>query len=204
MVEQGIRIDKSAHRRVIIPAIEVIESRLLIVDISTIPQGVDVCQGAHSGDDFTIGIVVIACNNRAAGVYDVHYVTLEVGHVVVHRAVVLHGIGQAAGIIEEVNGIGSPGHAHQLTAGVVVAVGSAVHGLAGSQSAGIIGEAQAFGSIGSGCKSSTVFPGKVPAVSLKSNARHFNPIPKHSSSEALPNLWILFRQIFSCLVLIFA
>ena len=163
MVEQGIRIDKSAHRRVIIPAIEVIESRLLIVDISTIAQRVDVCQGAHSGDDFTIGIVVIACNNRAAGVYDVHYVTLEVGHVVVHRAVVLHGIGQAAGIIEEVNGIGSPGHAHQLTAGVVVAVGSAVHGLAGSQAVCIVGKAQAAGPIGGGGQISTVDPGKVPA-----------------------------------------
>ena len=80
-----------------------------------------------------------------------------------YRAVVLHGIGQAAGIIEEVNGIGSPGHAHQLAAGVVVVVGSAVHGLAGSQSAGIIGEAQAVGPIGGGGQISTVDPGKVPA-----------------------------------------
>ena len=167
MVEQGIRIDKSAHRRVIIPAIEVIESRLLIVDISTIAQRVDVCQGAHSGDDFTIGIVVIACNNRAAGVYDVHYVTLEVGDVIVHRTIVLHGIGQAAGIVEEVNGIGSPGHAHQLTTGIVVAVSNAVHSLAGSQAAGIVGKTQAVASVGSGCKATAVGPGEVPPGTIE-------------------------------------
>ena len=158
-----VRIDKSTNCRIVIPALEVVESGFLVVDVPTIPQGVDVCQGAHSGDDFTIGIVVIACNNRAAGVYDVHYVTLEVGHVVVHRAIVLHGIGQAAGIIEEVDGIGVPGHAQQLTTGIVVAVSNAVHSLAGSQAAGIVGKTQAVASVGSGCKATAVGPGEVPA-----------------------------------------
>lgn len=51
-----------------------------------------------------------------------------------YRAVVLHGVGCTIGIIEEVNGIGSPGHAHQLAAGVVVtACKSICHPLLRSQ-----------------------------------------------------------------------
>ena len=158
-----IRIDKSADRRVIVSALEIVESGFLVVDVPTVAQGVDVCQGARSGNDLAIGVVVVAGHHRAAGVYDAHDIALEIGDIVVHCAVVLHGIGRTIGIVEEVNGIGSPGHAHQLAAGVVVVVGSAVHGLAGSQSAGIIGEAQAVGPIGGGGQISTVDPGKVPA-----------------------------------------
>lgn len=171
LASRGVIIgtDKSPHRRVIISTIEVVESRLLVVDISAIPQGVDVCQGAHSGDDLAIGVIVIAGHHRTTGVHNAHHVALEVGDIIVHCAIVLHGVGCTIGIIEEVNGIGSPGHAHQLAAGVVVVVGSAVHGLAGSQSAGIIGEAQAVGPIGGGGQISTVDPGKVPAGAVVSS-----------------------------------
>ena len=87
---------------------------------------------------------------------------MQIGNVIVDRAVVLHGIGCTIGIVEEVNGIVAPGHAHQLTAGVVVAVGGAVHGLAGSQSAGIVGEAQAVGSVGGRCQAPAVLPRHCP------------------------------------------
>ena len=88
---------------------------------------------------------------------------MQIGDIVVHRAVVLHGIGQTAGIIEEVNGIAAPGHAHELTAGVVVTVGGAVHSLADSQTAGIIGKAQAGAGFGSCCQTSAVGPCHRPA-----------------------------------------
>ena len=159
----AIRIDKPSNRRVIVSALKVVESGFLVVDVPTVAQGVDACQSASSGDDLAIGVVVVACDNVLAGVHNAHHVPLQVGDVVVRRAVVLHGVGCTIGIIEEVNGIGSPGHAHQLTAGVVVAVGSAVHGLAGSQAAGIVSKAQAVGSIRSGCKAPAIGPGEVPA-----------------------------------------
>ena len=161
-----IRIEEPANRRVIVSALEVVEPGFLVVDIPTIPQWVDICQRARSGNDLAIGVVVVACDNVLAAIHNPHHVPLQVGDVVVHRAVVLHGVGCTIGIIEEVNGIGSPGHAHQLAAGVVVVVGSAVHGLAGSQSAGIIGEAQAVGPIGDGGQSPTIDPGKVPAGAI--------------------------------------
>ena len=163
----GVSIEESANHRVIVSALEVVESGFLIVDVPTVAQGVDACQSASSGDDLAIGVVVVAGHHRAAGVYDAHDIALEIGDIVVHCAVVLHGVGCTIGIIEEVNGIGSPGHAHQLTAGVVVAVGSAVHGLAGSQAAGIVSKAQAVGSIRSGCKAPAIGPGEVPAGAVE-------------------------------------
>ena len=118
----AIRINEPTNGGIIVSALEVIEASLPVVDIPTVAQRVDICQGARSGNDFPVGVIVVACDSVLAGVHNPHHVPLEVGDVVVHRAVVLHGIGQAAGIVEEVNGIGAPGHAHQLTAGVVVAL----------------------------------------------------------------------------------
>ena len=158
----AIRIEEPANRRVIVSALEIVEASFPVVDVPTVAQGVDACQSASSGDDLAIGIVVIAGRHRTAGVHNAHYVALEIGDVIVHRAIVLHGVGCTIGIIEEVNGIGSPGHAHQLAAGVVVAVGGAVHGLAGSQSAGIVGEAQAVGSVGGRCQAPAVLPRHCP------------------------------------------
>ena len=163
----AIRINEPTNGGIIVSALEVIEASLGVVDISTIAQRVDICQRARCGNDFPVGVIVVACDNVLAGVHNAHHVALEIGDVIVHRAVVLHGVGCTIGIIEEVNGIGSPGHAHQLAAGVVVVVGSAVHGLAGSQSAGIIGEAQAVGSVGGRRQTSTVDPGKVPASAIE-------------------------------------
>ena len=187
----AIRIDKPPHHRVIVSALEVIEPGFLVVHVSTVAQGVDACQGSRCRDDLAIGIVVIAGRHRTAGVHNAHYVALEIGDVIVHRAVVLHGVGCTIGIIEEVNGIGSPGHAHQLAAGVVVAVGGAVHGLAGSQAAGIISKAQVVGSIGDGGQSPTIDPGKVPAGAIVvaggvANGIVSNAVAVKGSEQILP------------------
>ena len=161
-----VRIDKPSGFRVIVSALEVVESGFLVVDVPTVAQRVDACQSASSGDDLAIGVIVVACDNVLAGVHNPHHVTLEVGDVIIRRAIVLHGIGQAAGIVEEVNGIGSPGHAHQLAAGVIIAVSGATHSLAGPQTAGIIGEAQASGSVRSSCQAPAVGPGHCPASAV--------------------------------------
>ena len=168
LASRGVIIgtDKSPHHRVIVSALEVIEPGFLVVHICPIPQRVDICQGSRCGEDFAIGIIVIAGDYGAAGVHNPHHIALEVGDIVVHCAVVLHGIGQAALIVEEVNGIAAPGHAHQLAAGVIIAVSGATHSLAGPQTAGIIGEAQASGSVRSSCQAPAVGPGHCPASAV--------------------------------------
>ena len=159
----AIRIDKPSNRRIVIPALEVVEASFPVVDIPTVAQRVDIRQRARCGNDFPVRVIVVACDNVLAGVHNPHHVPLQVGDVVVHRAVVLHGVGGSIGIVEEVNGIGAPGHAHQLATGIVVTVGGAVDNLAGSQAAGIIGEAQAVAACGGSCQAPTVSPGEVPA-----------------------------------------
>ena len=154
-------------------------------------QRVDICQSTGSRKNLAIGILVIACHHRAIGIYNTHHVALQVGDVIVHRAVVLHGIGQAALIVEEVEDICSPAHAHQLAAGVVVAVGSAVHSLAGSQSAGIIGEAQAVGSVGGRRQAPAVLPRHCPpgAVAVAGGIAYGvvdNRLPVKAGEQILP------------------
>ena len=117
-----------------------------------------------------------------------------------YRAVVLHGVGCTIGIVEEVNGIGSPAHAHQLAAGVVVAVGSAVHGLAGSQAVGIVGEAQAVGSVGSRRQTSTVDPGKVPASAIEVAGRVANGIVSKITPQRLLRIFVCLHNIHESLI----
>ena len=161
-----VRINEPTNGGIIVSALEVVEAGLPVVDIPTVAQRVDICQRAGCGNDLAIGVVVVACDNVLAGVHNPHHIAPEVGHVVVHRAVVLHGVGGSIGIVEEVNGIGAPGHAHQLATGIVVTVGGAVDNLAGSQAAGIIGEAQAVAACGGSCQAPTVSPGEVPAIAV--------------------------------------
>ncbi len=76
---------------------------------------------AGGGCDFAVGVVLVGGDGGAAGIYNAHYVALEIGDVI---TVVFQGIGSAVGIIEEVNGIRAPGQPPQTVA---------AHGQGGSQ-----------------------------------------------------------------------
>ena len=99
-----------------------------------------------------------------------------------YRAVVLHGIGQAAGII------------------VVVAVGSAVHGLAGSQSAGIIGEAQAGTGFRSCCQTSAVRPAHRPASAIEVAGGVANGIVSKITPQRLLRIFVCLHNIHESLI----
>ena len=101
-------------------------------------------QGAGGGLRLAVGVVGVADHGGAGGVYDVEDVALEVGDVVVEGAVVLQGVGIAAGIVEEVQGVSAAGLAHQLAACVGVAVGGTAYLLGQPQAIGIVGEAEAL------------------------------------------------------------
>ena len=157
-----IRINEPTNGGIIVSALEVVEPGFLVVDIPTVAQRVDICQRAGCGDDLPVGVIVVACDNVLAGVHNPHHVPLQVGDVVVRRAVVLHGVGCTIGIIEEVNGIGSPGHAHQPAAGIIIAVRDTIYRLAGSQVVCIVGKAQAVGSVGGRRQTPAILPRHCP------------------------------------------
>ena len=187
----AIRIEEPTDGGIIVSALEIVEASFPVVDIPTVAQRVDICQSARCGNDFPVGVIVVACDSVLAAIHNPHHVPLQVGDVIIRRAVVLHGIGQAALIVEKVDDICSPAHAHQLAAGVIIAVSGATHSLAGPQTAGIIGEAQAVGSVGSRRQTSTVDPGKVPASAIEvaggvANGIIGNAIAVKGSKQILP------------------
>ena len=53
----AVGIDKPAGVGIIVAALEVVEPGLAVVVVATIPQGVNFCHGAGSGQDFAIGII---------------------------------------------------------------------------------------------------------------------------------------------------
>ena len=124
--------------------------------IPSIPQRIDACQFAGGGNDVAEGVVFVAGNYCAGGIDQLHHIALEVSDVVIHRAIMLQSKGGAAGIVEEVQGVGAVGFPQQLAAGVVVGVGRAVYSLRCADTVVVIG-------IGDGMASTDGFD-QIPAL----------------------------------------
>ena len=139
----GIRIDEPTNRGVIVSALEVIESGFGIVVVSSVSQRVVRAEGGFQGaggiENFAVGVIGVTYYRRATGVNQVENIALEVGDVVVGRAVVIQGVWRAVVVIEEVQNDTSIGLPQQLATGVVVIVYDVIDLLAGTQSVRVIG-----------------------------------------------------------------
>ena len=131
---KAIRINKPPHLGVIIPALEVVQLRLFIVDVATVAEGVIVPQvgGGAGGCDIAPGIVGIADELLTVAVYNGGHITLQVGDVVELEAVKDHCQRNTGGIVAEVHGMPVHRHVGQLTAQIGVVVG-AVRGNTGGR-----------------------------------------------------------------------
>ena len=76
---EGVGIEESANRRVVISALEVIEPGLGIVVIAAVTEGVDGSQAAGLGQNVAPAVISIACCQTAVG-YFVYFqnVTLQI------------------------------------------------------------------------------------------------------------------------------
>ena len=141
-----VRIDKPAHLRIIVPAVEVIQSRLGIVVISPIAEGIGVaCCPAVGVLHRAIAPCVVRIpghNPAVAGVHQADDITLQVIHVVERIAVADHADAVPLAIVEEPNGALSGLLRQNLTAVEEILRGDAVDRLARSYPVGVIGEAQ--------------------------------------------------------------
>ena len=133
-----IRIDKPANGGIIIPALQIVESSFLIIDIPAVPQGVQLCQCTGHGKDVAPSVVGIACSAAAISTFQTHHIPLKVRDVVVDRAIVGHGQRRAVGIVAEIQNVVPNGHPHQLVTGIDVAVGLVVAYPSGAQAAGVV------------------------------------------------------------------
>ena len=79
----AISIYKSADSRIVIPAQQIIEPRLLVVHITAIPQRIQLRKGTGRCQDLAPGIVAITRRRDAVGCFEAYYIALQVGDVII-------------------------------------------------------------------------------------------------------------------------
>ena len=137
-----IRIDKPTPRRVIIPALQIVQPCLRVVDVSAVAQGVlfaeGSCHRAGGAQRVAPRVVGVGHDARAAGADEAGHVALRVLDVEILRAVAVHG--QRAGrVVGEVQPVAVPRQLHQLVAQIMVIVRRAVDGFRDALAAVIVG-----------------------------------------------------------------
>ena len=136
-----IRIDKPTPPRVIVPALQIVQPRFRVVDVSAVAQRVlfaeGGCQRAGGAQRVAPCVVGVGHDARAAGADKAGHVALCVLDVKIFRAVVVHG--QRAGrVVGEVQLIAAPRQLHQLVAQIMVIVRRTVDGFRDALAVGIV------------------------------------------------------------------
>ena len=141
VINYTVRIDKPTPPRVIVPALQIVQPRFRVVDVSAVAQGVLFAEGggqrAGGGQRVAPCVVGVGHNARAAGGDETGHVALRVLDVEILRAVAVHG--QRAGrVVGKVQLIAAPRQLHQLVVQIMVIVRRAVDGLRDALAAGIV------------------------------------------------------------------
>ena len=136
-----IRIDKPPPPRVIVSALQIVQPRFRVVDVSAVAQGVLCAEGggqrAGGGQQIAPCVVGVGHDARTAGIDEAGHVALRVLDVEILRAVAVHG--QRAGrVVGKVQLIAAPRQLHQLVAQIMVIVGRAVDSLRDALAVGIV------------------------------------------------------------------
>ena len=153
---ESIRVEESADFGIIVSALEVVKAAFGVEDIAAVAQGVMLAQGGGQSAGAVVaggmaapGIVGIGYHRCAGTVQNGGNIALQVGGVVVNRAVVGKGLGRTLGIIGKADGMahragGSVGNFHlqQLGAAVDIAVGSVGVVSLYTQTVGIVDEVE--------------------------------------------------------------
>ena len=162
-----IRIDKPPNSRIIIPALQVIKSRLAVVVVPTVPQGIGVGHRASGGGDVAVGIVGVGGYDGATdAVHQVYDIALEVGDVEVLGAVVGHAVGGTVGIVSKVYGGTSVGLPQQLVIGIDIGVLDAVYGFGGADAVLVVGVGDGGACLAGAGELAAIAPGEGPAVAI--------------------------------------
>ena len=156
-----IRIDKPTPRRVIIPALQIVQPRFRVVDIAAVAERVGCAEGggqrAGGGQRIAPCVVGVGHDARAAGADETGHIALCVPDVEILRAVVVHG--QRAGrVVGKVQLIAATRQLHQLVAQIVVIVGRAVDGLRDALAVGIVAVGDIRPGLAHPCELAAVLP----------------------------------------------
>ena len=161
----GIRIDKPSPNRVIVPAGEVVQARLGVVDIPAVAQGVRGAEGgshgAVGGHGRTPGIVGVGHHLGAAGVHKTGNVALGVLQIEILDAVMRHGRRPQA-VVGEVHPVAAPGQVRQGVAQIGIVVRRAVDGLGNALAVGIVAVGDAAAALAHRRQLTDMLPGIGP------------------------------------------
>ena len=161
----GIRIDKPSPGGVIIPAAEVVQARLGVVDVPAIAQRVRGAEGgghgAVGGHGRAPGVIGVGHHLSAAGIHKTGNVALGVLQVEIPVAVVRHRRGPQA-VVGKVQLVAAPGHLRQLVAQVRVIVCCAVDRLGNALAVGIVAVGDAAAGLAHGRQLTAMLPGIRP------------------------------------------
>ena len=163
----GIRIDKPSPGGVIIPAAEVVQARLGVVDVPAIAQRVRGAEGgghgAVGGHGRAPGIVGVGHHLGAAGVHKTGDIALGIFQVEIPVAVVRHGRGTQA-VVGEVHPVAAPGQVRQGVAQIGVIIRRAVDRLGNAFSVGIVAVGDAAAALAHGRQLTAMLPGIGPCA----------------------------------------
>ena len=161
----GIRIDKSSPGGVIIPAAEVVQARLGVIDVPAIAQGVRGTEGgghgAAGGQGRAPGVIGVGHHLSAAGIDKTGNVALGIFQVEIPVAVVRHRR-RAQRVVGKVQLVAAPGHLRQLIAQVRVVVRCAVDCLGNALAVGIVAVGDAAAGFAHGRQLTAMLPGIRP------------------------------------------
>ena len=163
----AIRIDKPSPGGIIIPAAEVVQARLGVIDVPAIAQGIRSTEGGgHSavgGHGRAPGVIGVGHHLGAAGVHKTSNVALGILQVEIPVAVVRHRR-RASGVVGKVQLVAAPGHLRQLIAQVRVVVRCAVDCLGNALAVGIVAVGDAAAALAHGRQLAAVLPGVGPCA----------------------------------------
>ena len=163
----GIRIDKPSPDRVIIPAAEVVQARLGVIDVPAIAQGVRGAEGgghgATGGHGRTPGVIGVGHHLGAAGVHKTGDIALGIFQVEIPVAVIRHGRGTQA-VVGEVHPVAAPGQVRQGVAQIGIIVRRAVDRLGNALAVGIVAVGDAAATLAHGRQLTAMLPGIGPCA----------------------------------------
>ena len=165
---QSIRTNKPANPRIVIPGLEVIEPRFLVVDVSPIAEGVLLAegtgQGTGAGEGIAPGVIGVFDHDLAGIVGDGDDVALGVVEVEVLGAVEANGHGLAVGVAADGHAVGTVKDVDKLALGIGIAGDYIVDGFGEAEALLIIGKGDGSAVLGHGGELAAALPGIAPGA----------------------------------------
>ena len=140
-----IRINEPPNLRIIVAALQIVESRLGVIPIAAVAVGVLHAKGSGQGpgrsDELAPAVVGVADNGGSSSIRNSCHITLEVCEIEVLTAIVSHGERSAIAVIGVMERLGSGGLKGYFPAQVSVLRRNAIDRFLGTQAAGVVLEA---------------------------------------------------------------